>query len=76
MSIVEILLVLVCGGGLLLLLAVGAWVLINKSKLEESGSSQQGQLDALDREYAEGDLDEDEYERRRARILNQSDRMR
>jgi uncharacterized membrane protein len=76
MSIIELLLVFVCGGGLLLLLAVGAWVLINKSKLEESGSSQQEQLDALDREYAEGDLDEDEYERRRARILNQSDRMR
>jgi uncharacterized membrane protein len=76
MSIIELLLVLICGGGLLLLLAVGAWVLINKSKLEESGSNQQEQLDALDREYAEGDLDEDEYDRRRARILNQSDRMR
>ena len=73
MSIIELLIVLVCGGGLFLILAVAAWILVNKRSLEQS-DSQQAKLDALDREYAAGDLDEDEYDRRRAAILN--DRMR
>jgi uncharacterized membrane protein len=72
MSIVEVLIVLICGGGLFLVLALGAWVLINKSKIDPP--DRQEQLDALEREYAAGNLDEAEYDRRRKRILN--DRMR
>jgi uncharacterized membrane protein len=72
MSIVEILIVLFCGAGLFVVLALGAWVLINKSKLDQP--DQQAQLEALDREYGTGDLDESEYKRRRQRILN--DRLR
>ena len=74
MSIVEVLLVLVCGGGLFLILGVGAWVLINKSPLQDPDSRQQEKLDELDREYAAEDLDEAEYDRRRAQIL--TSRMR
>jgi uncharacterized membrane protein len=73
MSLVEVLLVLACGGGLLAILALGAWVLINKSKLEETPRVQ-SRLEALDQEYAGGDLDEDEYQQRRREIQN--DRMR
>jgi uncharacterized membrane protein len=73
MSVAEFLVILFCGLGLFLILAVGAWVLVNKSKLESPGSRQQEKLDELDREYAAGDLDESEYDRRRAQILN--DRM-
>jgi uncharacterized membrane protein len=72
MSIVEILIVLFCGVGLFIILALGAWVLINKSTLDQP--DQQANLEALGREYATGDLDESEYERRRQRILN--DRLR
>jgi uncharacterized membrane protein len=73
MSIIEFLVLMACGVGLLMFLALGAWVLINKSKLE-SPDDQKEKLDALDREYAGGDLDEIEYDRRRARILD--DRLR
>jgi uncharacterized membrane protein len=73
MSLLEVAIVLFCGGALFLILALGAWVLINKSKLE-TPPNQQAKLDALDREYAAGDLDEDEYDRRREQILN--DRLR
>lgn len=71
MSLVEFLVILVCGIGLFLVLAVGAWILINKSSLENP--AQRSKLEALDREYAAGNLDEAEYERRRQQILN--DRM-
>ena len=73
MSIVEFIVLMACGVGILMILTLGAWVLINKSKLENPPDQQQ-ELDDLDREYAAGDLDEDEYERRRQRILNE--RMR
>jgi uncharacterized membrane protein len=70
MSLLEVLILMACGGGLLMTLTLGAWVLINKSKLENPQDRSE-QLEALDREYASGDLDEDEYERRRARIMNE-----
>jgi uncharacterized membrane protein len=73
MSLMEVAIVLFCGGTLFLILALGAWVLINKSKLD-APPDHQAKLEALDREYATGDLDEDEYDRRREQILN--DRMR
>lgn len=67
-SVAEFLVILVCGFGLFLVLALGAWVLINRSKLESP--DQQSRLDALDREYAAGNLDEAEYDRRRKEILD------
>jgi uncharacterized membrane protein len=73
MSLLDVAVVLFCGGVLFLILAFAAWILINKSKLE-APQDQQAKLEALDREYAAGDLDEDEYDRRRRQILN--DRMR
>lgn len=72
-SVAEFLVILVCTAGLFLILALGAWIVINKSKLSQSGA-RQARLDALDREYAAGDIDEAEYDRRRAEILNERTR--
>ncbi len=69
MSLIEFIVLMACGVGILLVLTLGAWVLINKSRLENPVDPEQ-QLDELDREYAAGDLDEDEYDRRRQRIVN------
>jgi uncharacterized membrane protein len=69
MDLMQFLVVLVCGGGLLLIIALGAWVLINKSKLEQPSANQQSRLDELDRRYAAGDLDESEYDAERQKIL-------
>jgi uncharacterized membrane protein len=75
MSIAELLILLVCGGGFLLVLAVGAWVLMNKSNLEQDASDPQSRLEALDRRYAAGELDEDDYDERRRKILEQQQRQ-
>ena len=69
MSIIELLIVLFCVGGLLVILAVGAWVLVNKSKLEQPDREIDEELQALDREYAGGDLDEADYDARRAELM-------
>lgn len=71
-SVAEFLVILVCTAGMFLILALGAWILFNRSRLERSGE-RQSRLDALDREYAAGDIDDAEYERRRSAILNESE---
>jgi uncharacterized membrane protein len=73
MSGMELLILLFCAGGLLLMLATGAWVLVNKSRLEgQAGDGGRRELEALEREYAMGDLDEDEYDARRAEIMRRN----
>ncbi len=67
----AVLMALVLGGGLLVILALGAWYLINKSS--SASPANEARLESLDREYRDGELSEDEYNRRREEILN--DRM-
>ncbi|TVR73402.1 MAG: SHOCT domain-containing protein [Sphaerobacteraceae bacterium] len=71
MSIPVVLMALACGGGLLVIMALGAWFLINKSS--SASPVNEARLESLDREYKSGELSEHEYNRRREKILN--DRM-
>jgi uncharacterized membrane protein len=71
-SIAAIMMALACGGGLLVILAFGAWVLVNKSS--SASPVNEARLESLERQYSQGDLSEDEYTRRREEILN--DRLR
>lgn len=69
-SVAEFLVILIVAFVMFLVLALAAWILVNRSKIRDSGR-RQAELDALDREYASGELDEDEYKRRRERIMNE-----
>jgi uncharacterized membrane protein len=72
MSIPYVLMALACSAGLLVILAFGAWVLINKSS---SGAPvNEARLSSLERELENGEISEDEYNRRREELLQ--DRLR
>jgi uncharacterized membrane protein len=67
----ELLILLFCAGGLLVILAVGAWVLINKSKLEgraEDRNEISEELERLESDFTSGALNSDEYHARRREI--------
>lgn len=71
-SLTLILLALACGGGLLVIMAFGAWVLVNKSS--SASPVNEARLESLEQAYRDGKLSEDEYQRQRAEMLN--DRLR
>lgn len=72
-SVAEFLTILVCTGAMFLILAIAAWILINKSRYQQS-RERNARLEELDRQYEAGEMDEPEYQRKRAEILNE--RMR
>lgn len=68
-SVAEFLVILACSLALFLTLAVAAWILISRSRFQQS-RERSARLEALDREYAAGDIDDAEYQRRRTAILD------
>lgn len=70
-SVAEFLTILVCTAGMFLILAIATWILLNKRRILRS-DPQNDELNELEREYAAGDIDEDEYQRRRSEILSDS----
>lgn len=72
-SVAEFLTILVCTGAMFLILAVAAWILINKSRYQQS-RERNARLEELDQQYAAGEIDDDEYQRRRSEIQNDKSR--
>lgn len=66
-----LILLLMCGIPLALLIAFAA-VLFVRSRKASSGASPNSALEFLKKRYARGEIDDDEYEERRKRIINNS----
>lgn len=70
-SVAEFLVILACSLTMFLILGVATWILINRRKILGSDARRDA-LTKLEHEYAAGEIDSDEYQRRRDEILSES----